>query len=232
MKRDGQFTGKMVLAGMIAATAMMFCSCGERESGGAVFPEDLKQEISVQGENANAGSDEFPTVIGTNALEEILEEGDVQKENVSDKMEQTGEMEMPPVTIKESSGENASTQVLLDRSDIAQVQIVNGSNGERITLAEGDYFEQILNYYDQLRITSEGERNQIVGYTYSLTFYDSQSHELQTMVPRTGKVVLDGMVYAEDGSDVGSQLEQYIMEHYTEIWGSQQICAYPPEKLD
>ncbi|MCH5342541.1 MAG: hypothetical protein J1E64_00785 [Acetatifactor sp.] len=232
MKRGRRFTEKMVLAGVIAVTIMALCGCGAREKGRAVSLEDLRQEKEVQGEDVIAGNGTFSVDIEADVPEEVPEydtlKGDIQEGNVRDKMEQMEEVEPSPATTKESSGEKVSTQVLLDRNDIAQVQIVNGSNGERITLTEGDHFEQILNYYDQLKIVSEGERNQIVGYTYSLIFYDSQSHELQTMVPRSGKVVLDGMVYVEDGSNVSSQLEQYITEHYMDIWGAQQICAYPP----
>lgn len=232
MKRDRNFAGKRVLLGMIAAIIMALCGCSDRAGGEAISLEDLRQKTEVREENANPGSDEFLTVIGKNAPEEILEEGDIQEENVRDKMEQMEEVEPPSVTTKESGGENVSTQVLLDRNDIEQIQIINGSNGEHILLTEGDCFEQILNFYEQLRIAEEGERNQIVGYTYSLTFYDSQSHELQTMVPRSGKVVLDSIVYTEDGSNVGDQLNQYIAEHYTEIRPVCKEIPYPPENLD
>lgn len=212
MKRDRNFAGKGILLGMIATITMTLCGCGDRARDEAVSLEDLRQKIEVRKENANAESGASDVVIVTNVPEEEVPEGDASEGDIQE--------------------ENVLTQVLLDKRDIAQIQIVNGSNGERITLTEGDCFEQILNFYEQLRIAGEGERNQIVGYTYSLTFYDSQSHELQTMVPRSGKVVLDSMVYAEDGSNVGNQLNQYIAENYTEI---RPVCIeipYPPENLD
>lgn len=221
---------KTILMGVVTAAALSFAGCGDMERGNVISLEMLGQKIEVTEDKTKEEEDIDPTSTekktGTES-EQIAETGTTFA--MTEEAKETATDVSTPD--KQLDSTVLALQPLLDKTEIAQIKIVNGNNGAMLYLTEGEYFEQILSFYEQLQLADDGEKNkalQALGYRYTLTLYDEEFNELQTIIPRAGEVDIDGIVYKEKETGIGNELIQYIEENYEEILDSLLvICHYP-----
>lgn len=120
----------------------------------------------------------------------------------------------------ENSGENTGNTVagtmMVDATEIASIEIINGNTGERKTLtAEDSYYEyhDLLKLYRQLDFTAESEKNTRVGYQYSMKLQDAEGNTLQNVTPYKDGITIDRIFYQYDNTGDGAAASLRLMEY-------------------
>lgn len=100
------------------------------------------------------------------------------------------------------------SEILIPAEQIKEIEIIDGLTGDRITLTEGEQFEEILEAYANLDIAPlepAEDAEQVIGYTYAMKLKDENGELLQQVTPYKNAVVIGGEVY--DGSANGTTMQ-------------------------
>lgn len=100
------------------------------------------------------------------------------------------------------------SEILIPAEQVKEIEIINGLTGDRITLTEGEQFEEILEAYanlDVAPIEPVEEAEQMLGYAYAMNLKDENGELLQQVTPYKNAVVIGGEVY--DGSANGTTMQ-------------------------
>lgn len=108
------------------------------------------------------------------------------------------------------------SSILINKRDIAAIQITNGATGEQLTVKEGEDFESILSLYRALDFQPDDSLDGRSGYSYFLRLFDADGNYLQAVTPYTDAVQIDGTLY--DNSMNGTSIQ--LLQGLDALWKS------------
>lgn len=104
-------------------------------------------------------------------------------------------------------------EVLVSEEKIFDFVIVNGSTGEELATSAFDFsnlFQDLNKMYTDLKFEETTEQEPHAGYAYCLRLYDVKGNLLQTVIPYTDGVDIDGVFYDCGLNQTGKRLLTYL----------------------